>query len=41
MTVASLARRLGVAVAEPLVPGHPTLGDAHKAELRTRRTAAG
>jgi uncharacterized HhH-GPD family protein len=38
---AVLARRLGVAVAEPLVPGHPTLGDAHKAELRARRTAAG
>ncbi len=31
-TVAVLARRYGVALAEPLVPGHPTLGDVDSPE---------
>jgi uncharacterized HhH-GPD family protein len=31
-TAAVLARRYGVALAEPLVPGHPTLGDVDSAE---------
>src|SRR5690242_1695160 len=31
-TAAVLARRYGVKLAEPLVPGHPTLGDVDSAE---------
>ena len=31
-TAAVLARRYGVALAEPLVPAHPTLGDVDSAE---------
>ena len=31
-TAAVLARRFGVELAEPLVPGHPTLGDVDSPE---------
>jgi uncharacterized HhH-GPD family protein len=34
-----LAKRYGVAVAEPLVPGHPTLGDVDSAEALTEYQA--
>ena len=33
---AVLAKRFGVKAAEPLVPGHPTLGDVDSAEARER-----
>ncbi len=35
-----LAKRLGVAVAEPLVPGHPTLGDVDSPEALAEYQAA-
>jgi uncharacterized HhH-GPD family protein len=35
-----LAKRFGVAVAEPLVPGHPTLGDVDSAEALEEYQAA-
>ena len=38
-TAAVLAKRFGVAVAEPLVPAHPTLGDVDSAEALERYQA--
>jgi uncharacterized HhH-GPD family protein len=35
-----LAKRFGVAAAQPLVPGHPTLGDVDSAEALERYQAA-